>query len=90
MWPKASLDHLHVDSISLGSLRLNGARTRSPKQTPSTASTNSVSELQDDTANNTGPASMVHMLGYMYAKNDTLFGSIMVSHLIKAQGVCRM
>ncbi|KAK6447062.1 hypothetical protein FP744_10003312 [Trichoderma asperellum] len=77
MWPKASLDHLHVDSISLDSLRLNGARTRSPKQRPSTASTNSVSELQDDTANNTGPASMVHMLGYMYAKNDTLFGSIM-------------
>lgn len=89
-WPKASLDYLHVYSISLDSLRLNGARTRSPKDTPSTASTNSVSESQDDTASNTGPASMVHMLGYMYAKNDALFGSIMVSRLIKAQGVCKM
>ncbi|KAL6900606.1 fungal-specific transcription factor domain-containing protein [Trichoderma evansii] len=55
---------------------------RAPKEAPSTTSSTSVSESQDDVANSTTSASAVHMLGYMYAKNDTLFGSIMETQYV--------
>ncbi|UKZ69614.1 uncharacterized protein TrAtP1_010620 [Trichoderma atroviride] len=57
---------------------------RAPKETPSIASSTSVSESQDDASNSTSSASAVHMLGYMFAKNDTLFGSIMETQYVES------
>lgn len=53
------------------------------KETPSTASSSSVSGSQDDATQVTNSASAMHMLGYMYEKNDAIFGSITVRQLIK-------
>lgn len=55
---------------------------RAPKETPSIASSTSVSESQDDASHNTSSASAVHMLGYMYPKNNTMFGSIMETQCV--------
>ncbi|KAM0513681.1 hypothetical protein ACHAPE_007507 [Trichoderma viride] len=55
-----------------------------PKETPSIASSTSVSEPQDDASNSTSSASAAHMLGYMFAKNDTLFGSIMEAQHVES------
>ncbi|RFU81911.1 fungal specific transcription factor [Trichoderma arundinaceum] len=64
----------------------NEVRISAAKETPSITSSASVSESQDDAAPITTSASAVHMLGYMYAKDDALFGSIMVSYSERALG----
>ncbi|KAL7952910.1 N-terminal binuclear Zn cluster-containing/DNA binding domain-containing protein [Trichoderma compactum] len=54
----------------------NETRMSAAKETPSTASSSSVSGSQDDATQVTNSASAMHMLGYMYEKNDAIFGSI--------------
>ncbi|UKZ76908.1 hypothetical protein TrVFT333_004623 [Trichoderma virens FT-333] len=54
----------------------NDARMSAAKETPSAASSSSVSGSQDGATQATDSTSAMHMLGYMYEKNDAIFGSI--------------